>query len=294
MRILLLSANAEYYSTRKIRAAFLDRGHEVLHAEPMRCELGPGEDGRALFSAGRLLDPFDVCIPRLSKPHLEHTFHLLEALESQKVLLLNPLPGLQSARNKFKTFEALRRANIPTPDTTLVSDPDRLEAAADRVGGFPVIMKPLHATQGSGVSIVRDASSGRTLLEHFLARGEGAVFQTRIPEAMNGDIRLIIVGPRILGAMRRNVAIGDFRANLHQGGIPEALPPSDALRDLAFRAVGALGLRFAGVDVVQTAKGYQVLEINASPGIEGFEGVTGIDAAVEVVQLTERLLAHPA
>ncbi|MHC4599600.1 MAG: ATP-grasp domain-containing protein [Planctomycetota bacterium] len=290
MRALLLSASHDYPSTQRLLQVFRDRGHEITHAEPARCELGPGDEGRALRIDGHPAGPFDLVVPRLAKPHLEHTFALLEALRDSGAHLLNPLRGLRAARDKYATFRALRRHNIPTPETTLVRDPDRVGKAADAVGGFPVVMKPLHATQGSGVTVVRDADSARTLLRHFLAAGEGAVFQTRIADLEGGDVRLITAGARVVGAIRRRSAADDFRANLHQGALAEPFAPPDGLRDLASRAAGAVGLRFSGVDALVTRKGFHVLEVNASPGLAGFEKATGLDAAMEMVELAERLL----
>jgi len=292
VRVLLLSSSADYYSTRKLLEAFEARGHDIVRADPGRCELGPGKNGVALRIDGAHPKPFDLCIPRLSKPRLEHSFRLLEALEAGSTLLINPLEGLCISRDKFRTFQRLRRDGVPTPDTTLVSDPDRVREAAESVGGFPVVLKPLHATQGSGVTLVREEASASVLLRRFLGHGEGAVFQRFLPEAAGSDLRLITAGPRVLGAMCRRGAIGDFRSNLHQGGWAETYDPPDVLRDLASRAAGALGLRFSGVDVLVTASGFQVLEVNASPGLGGFEKSTGIDVASRVAELAERLKAE--
>ncbi len=289
MRILLLSSSEDYYSTRRLQDAFRERGHEILSVDPARLELGPGSEGLSIHHRGAPVTPFDLCLPRLSRPHLAHTARILEALEASGTLLLNPLEGIRDARDKYGTYLALGRAGLPTPPTTLVSDPDRVREAAGRLGGFPVVLKPLHATQGSGVSLLPDAASARVMLRHLLARGEGAVFQAFLKEGAGRDIRLMCVGARVLGAMQRTSEGDEFRANLHQGGRAEALQPSDALKDLASRAAGALSLRFAGVDVLSLKDGVRVLEVNASPGLQGFESATGIDVAGHVVDLAERL-----
>lgn len=290
MRVLLLSAHADYYSTRKILEAFQAKGHDILHVDPARIELGPGESGRALRHGGKDIGPFDFCIPRLTKSHLEHTFTILDALGHRGAHTINPLRGLMAARDKFKTYQALAAAEIATPPTTLVCDPDHVEAAAESVGGFPLVLKPLHATQGSGVALVRNAATAKVLLRHFIAHNEGAVFQAFLPEAAGGDVRLITAGARVLGAIRRHGAIGDFRANLHQGGCSEPFAAPDVLKDLACRAAASLGLRFAGVDVLVTRNEFHVIEINASPGLAGFERSTGIDVGAGLVTLAERIL----
>jgi ribosomal protein S6--L-glutamate ligase len=292
MRALLLSASPDYYSTRKILDAFEARNHEIRLADPGNVELGPGGDGRDLAIEGEPAPAFDLCLPRLSKPLLDHIFKILGALDDRGCVLLNSLEGLHASRDKYVTYQRLSREKIPTPSTTLVVDPGRADEAARRVGGFPVVLKPLHATQGSGVTLVRDARTAAVLLERFLSSGEGAVFQTFLPEAAGSDIRLITLGPRILGAMRRRSAIGDFRSNLHQGGSAETYDPPDVLKDLASRAAGALGLRFAGVDVLVTRAGFMVLEVNASPGLGGFEKSTGVDVASKLAEMAERILAE--
>jgi ribosomal protein S6--L-glutamate ligase len=216
----------------------------------------------------------------------------MSALEDSDTGLINPLEGCAKARDKFETFRALRKEGLPTPDTTLLHDPRQVEAAVEAVGGFPVVLKPLASTQGSGVTLVRDAESARTLLRSYLSLGEGAVFQRFLKDAARGDLRIIVAGPRVVGAMHRQSAPGDFRANLHQGGEAAPYDPADSVRDLAFRAARALHLRFAGIDLLATKKGFQILEVNASPGLKGFEACTGIDAAGELVRLAERLHAE--
>jgi ribosomal protein S6--L-glutamate ligase len=290
MKALLLSYREDYYSTRRLLEALRARGHEAVRADPGRCDLGPGDGGRALRIGGTPASGFDFCLPRLSRARLDHTFRVVEALEDSGTLSLNPSASLRQARDKFEVFRVLRAAGLPTPETTLAADPDGASAAAESVGGFPVVMKPLRGTQGTGVSLVRDADTARALLRHYQSRGETAVFQAYVPEAREGDIRLITVGARVLGAIRRKGAEGDFRSNLHQGGSASPWGPSDALRDLASRAAAAFALRFAGVDVILTGREPMVIEVNASPGFGGFETATGVDVAAPVAELAERLL----
>jgi ribosomal protein S6--L-glutamate ligase len=293
MKILLLSAREDYYSTRRLAETIRGRGHEVVRADPGCCELGPGEDGRALRIAGSPAAGFHVCIPRLSRLRLDHTVRIVRALGEAGAIPLNPPHGLQTARDKFESFRALRRAGLPTPDTTLAADPEAVAAAVASVGGFPAVMKPLRGTQGTGVVLVRDADSARALLRRCQARGDTAVFQAFVPEAAEGDVRLLTVGARVLGAIRRRGAGGDFRSNLHQGGAASPFAATDALRDLASRAAGVFGLRFAGVDVIFAGREPRVLEVNASPGFQGFEKATGMDVAGAVADLVERLHADP-
>ena len=293
MKTLLLSCREGYYSTRRLAEAIRGRGHEVVRADPGRCELGPGDGGRALRIEGAPASGFDLCVPRLSRLRLDHTVRIVRALGEAGTIPLNPPHGLQIARNKFETFRALRQAGLPTPDTTLAADPEAVAAAVESVGGFPAVMKPLRGTQGTGVVLVRDAGTARALLRRYQARGETAVFQAFVPEAAEGDVRLITVGARVLGAVRRRGAGGDFRSNLHQGGAASPFGASDALRDLASRAAAVFGLRFAGVDVILAGGEPRILEVNASPGFQGFEKATGLDVAGAVAELAERLQADP-
>jgi ribosomal protein S6--L-glutamate ligase len=294
MKVLLLSYREDYYSTRRLLEALRARGHEAVRADPGRCDLGPGDAGRALRIAGAPAPRFDLVVARLARARLDHTFRLVAALEDAGVPSLNPLRALRAARDKFEAFRTLRSAGLPAPETTLAADPEGAAAAAESVGGFPVVIKPPRGTQGSGVVLVRDAAGARAWLRHYQARGETAVLQAYVPEAADGDVRLLVAGGRVLGAILRRGAPGDFRSNLHQGGTAAAWPAPEGLRELATRAAAAFGLRFAGVDAVPGGREPLILEVNASPGFRGFEAATGIDAAAAVAELCERVAGGAA
>jgi ribosomal protein S6--L-glutamate ligase len=262
----------------------------VTVADPGTCELGPGYGGRLLRISGETALGFDLCVPRLSRTWLDHTLRLCRALNESGTLLLNDLDGRAAARDKFEAYRALRKADLPTPDTTLVADPDHVEQAAASVGGFPVVAKPLRCSQGSGVSLHNDAESARVWVMHMKHADEPVLFQSYVRGA-NFDVRLVTVGARVLGAMRRTGAEGDFRSNLHQGGSASSFNAPEPLRDLAQRVANVFGLRFSGIDVIFDNGSPRILEVNASPGFEGFQKATGIDVAEAVVAHSERMMS---
>lgn len=290
MKVLVLSTMDDCHSTSRLNEAFVRRGHEVTVADPMTCELGPGYGGRLLRIRGETALGFDLCVPRLSRTWLDHTFRICRALNESGTLLLNGIDGMAAARDKFEAYKSLRKADLPTPDTTLVADPDHVEQAAASVGGFPVVAKPLRCSQGSGVALIGDAESARAWVMHMKHADEPGLFQAYVRGA-NSDIRLVTVGARVLGAMRRTGVEGDFRSNLHQGGSAAPFNPPEPLKDLAQRVANAFGLRFSGIDLVFDNGSPKVLEVNASPGFEGFQKATGIDVAEAVVAHSERMMS---
>jgi RimK family alpha-L-glutamate ligase len=200
------------------------------------------------------------------------------------VAVINTHDAVVRSRDKLLAHQVLAEASIPFPKTVLARQPADVAKMVRLVGGPPVILKLISGTHGKGVMLGRDLEAIEAALETVWALNETLLIQEYVAERPGTDIRVIVVGGRALGAMRRSAKLGRFRANVHQGAIVEAIELDDRMEWLALRAAEAMGLDIAGVDLVEGADGYSVIEVNSGPGFEGFEKATGVNVAVEMLR----------
>jgi len=205
----------------------------------------------------------------------------------QGVFPLNESVAIGRSRDKLRALQLLARAGVGLPTTAFAHGPRKAEEVVAEVGGAPVIIKLLEGTQGMGVILAETQASATSIIEAFPAANVNILVQEYIREAAGSDVRALVVGGEVAAAMKRTSRKGEFRANLHRGGKAEAVTLSEEERITALRSVEALGLNVAGVDMLRSSRGTLVLEVNASPGIEGMEGATGVDVAGAMIALLE-------
>jgi ribosomal protein S6--L-glutamate ligase len=156
------------------------------------------------------------------------------------------------------------------------------------VGGPPVVIKLLEGTQGIGVMLAESGKSAKSIIDAFHGVDVAVLVQEFIKEAEGRDIRVLVIGRRIIATMERTGAKGDFRSNLHRGGSSREIELTEAERKTALDAARAMGLNVAGVDLLRSNRGAVVMEVNSSPGLEGIENTTGANVAKAMIEFLEK------
>jgi ribosomal protein S6--L-glutamate ligase len=237
---------------------------------------------------GRTLNP-GVVIPRIGSKSTRFGAAVVRQFEGIGVRTTVTPGGILRARDKLATLQALAAAGVPVPLTSAAKTPSGLAEVLDLVGGTPVVVKLVEGTHGSGVVLAETRKAAESLLAAFHQLDGEFCVQAFVKEAQGEDLRAFVVDGRVVAAMRRKAAAGEFRANLHQGG--EAFPVElDRVEvETAIAAAACVGVSVAGVDLLRTTSGPLVLEVNVSPGLQGIERASGVNVAAEVVDYARRL-----
>lgn len=284
MKIAILSRNTKLYSTHRLVEAARARGHTVRVLDPLRCYMAIGPGKFALRYKGKELAGCDAVIPRIGTSVTFYGTAVLRQFELMGAWSPNGSDAILRSRDKLRCHQLLAGQGLGLPTTVFGDNPDDTADLLGMLGKPPHIIKLNEGTQGTGVILANDASSSLSVIEAFRGLYANFVVQEFIAEAKGADLRCFVVGDRVVAAMRRQAAAGDFRSNLHRGGHATAVALSEAEIDTALRAARTLGLGVAGVDLLRSKRGPLVLEVNSSPGLEGIEGATGVDVAGEIVE----------
>lgn len=283
MKIAILSRAPRAYSTRRLRQAADERGHKVKVLNTMRfgIDLQPGEPD--LYYRGRQLSDYDAVLPRIGASITYFGTAVVRQFEQLDVYTPNTANGIINSRDKLRSAQILSRHDIGIPHTTFVRDRADVLPAIERVGGAPVIIKILEGTQGIGVILAETMKVAEAIIETLQSARQNVLVQQFIAESKGRDIRAFVVGDRVVAAFRRVAQAGEFRSNLHRGGRTEKIKLDEVFESTAVRAAQILGLRVAGVDILESQDGPLVMEVNSSPGLEGIEGVTNLDIAGAII-----------
>lgn len=292
MRIAILSRNANLYSTHRIVEAGRARGHEMVVIDHQKCVLVIESNKPRIIYKGVELEKFDAVIPRIGASVTFYGAAVVRQFEQMHVFSTVESQALVRSRDKLRSLQLMAKAGIGMPKTAFASSPKDIDAVIKEVGGAPVVIKLLEGTQGIGVILAETHNSAKSVIEAFLDVEVNILVQEFIKEAKGADIRAFIVDGKIVGAMRRQGAEGDFRSNLHRGGKASLIELTAQEKATAIKAVKKMGLAIAGVDMLQSAHGPLVMEVNSSPGLEGIEGATGEDIAGKIIEYIERNEFH--
>ena len=292
MRIAILSRNGNLYSTRRIVEAGEKRGHEMMVIDHQKCVLVIESNKPRVIYKGVELTNIDAIIPRIGASVTFYGAAVVRQFEQMHVFSTVESQALVRSRDKLRSLQLMAKAGIGMPKTAFASSPKDIDAVIKEVGGAPVVIKLLEGTQGIGVILAETHNSAKSVIEAFLDVEVNILVQEFIKEAKGADIRAFIVDGKIVGAMRRQGAEGDFRSNLHRGGKASLIELSPEEKATAIKAVKKMGLAIAGVDMLQGSRGPLVMEVNSSPGLEGIEGATGEDIAGKIIEYIERNEFH--
>ena len=288
MKIAMLARNAELYSHRRLKEAAEERGHSFDIFNTLRCYMNIASRRPEVYYNGEKLGRYDAVIPRIGASITAYGLAVLRQFEMQGVFPLNESVAIGRSRDKLRSMQLLARDGIGLPVTTFAHDPKQTEEVIQLAGGAPVVIKLLEGTQGIGVVLADTHRSAKSVVEAFRGAGVNILIQEFIKEAGGTDIRAIIVGGKVVAAMKRTGADGDFRSNLHRGGTAKLIKLSPEERSTALRASRAMGLSVCGVDMLRANHGPVVMEVNSSPGLEGVEKATGLDIAGKVIEYIEK------
>ncbi len=289
MKLAILSRNTKLYSTRRLVEAARQRGHTVRVLDPLRCYMRISSDGFAMRYKGKPIEAYDAVIPRFAATVTRYGNAVLHQFEQMGSYAPNPSAAFARARDKLRCHQLLAAEGIGLPVTVFGDNPDDTDDLLAMLGPPPHVIKLNEGTQGAGVMLTEKPSASRGVVEALRGLYANFLVQEFIAEAQGADLRCFVVGDRVLGAMQRQAPAGDFRSNLHRGGIATAVEATADECAVAVRAAKVVGLGIAGVDLIRSARGPLVLEVNASPGLEGIEAATGLDIAGGIV---EHLAAH--
>lgn len=287
MNIVILSRNPKLYSTKRLVEAAKGRGHDVRVLDHMRCSvIGEHGNPRVIYE-GKDLNEVDAVIPRIGASVTFYGTAIVRQFEMRGVLSVNSSMAIVRSRDKLRSLQIFSRHDIGIPKTVFASHPKNLKNLIKEIGGAPVVIKLLEGTQGIGVVLAETQKAAQSVVEAFHGLQANMLIQEFIAEAGGADIRAFVVNGKVVGAMKRQGAEGEFRSNLHRGGTAQAVRLTRAQRTQALAAAKAMGLKMAGVDMIESTRGPLVLEVNSSPGLRGIEDATGKDIAGEIIKYIE-------
>jgi len=293
MKICILSRAPRCYSTKRLREAAQARDHEVRVLDALRFAISLDKSEPELFYRGRRLSTYDAVVPRIGASVTFYGTAVVRQFQQMGIFCANSALGIANSRDKLRSLQILSRYDIGIPPTEFVRAKDDVLPAIERVGGAPVIIKLLEGTQGVGVILADSTRVAQAIIETLQSTRQNVLIQKFVKESKGRDIRAFVVGDRVVGAMRRSAQGDEFRSNVHRGGSVEAVELDDTFERTAVRAAQIMGLRIAGVDMLEGADGPQIMEVNSSPGLEGIEAATKKDIAGEIVDYVREHVRHP-
>lgn len=288
MRLLLLSRQRRLYSTRRFREVARRRSHELSIADPLECALAITASGLRLYVHGAPLPEVDVALPRIGASLPGQGVAAVSHLEAMGVPVVNASAAIRRARDKLLALQVLAGRGIDVPRTVLARRPEQVARALEIVGGPPVVLKLLKGTQGVGVILAETRAAVDSTFDTLWGLRQDVLVQEYVAESAGRDVRALVVGGEIVTAMRRQARSGEWRSNIHRGGVGTRVELDPAFARAAVAAALAIGLDVAGVDLLEGSDGPRVTEVNASPGFEGLERVCGVDVAGAILDHAER------
>lgn len=287
MKIAILSRNPRLYSTARLVEAAQLRGHQVRVIDHLKCSMVLEDGNPRVYYKDELLEGFDAVIPRIGSSVTFYGTAVVRQFEMMGVFTLNGSVAIVRSRDKLRSLQIFSRHHLGIPKTIFARHPRETDTLIKEVGGAPLIIKLLEGTQGIGVVLAETNKAAKSVIQAFYGLNANILVQEFIKEAKGADVRVFVVGGKVVAAMKRQGLEGDFRSNLHQGGSATKISLTKAERKTALEAAKAMGLNVCGVDMLQSERGPLLMEVNSSPGLEGIEKYTGKDIAGSIIEYLE-------
>lgn len=285
MRIVILSRSRTLHSTRRLVEEARRKNIEIIVLNPLRCQLKVGSQGPEIFVYGKKLEGVQVVLPRIGTSITEYGLLVVRQFEAMGVPVVNSSDAILNSRNKFRALQRCSEKKLPMPVSMMSRSISDLPSSFRAIGRFPMVMKLLQGAQGIGVMLGHDRSSVESVMSTMLNFDKDLILQEFIKESGGSDVRVLVVGGKVVASMRRLAKRGEFRANVHRGGSGERLKRLPvAYERLALASAKALGLDIAGVDILESDRGPMLLEVNSSPGFQELEKATGINVAEQMIR----------
>jgi len=283
MKLAILSCNPKAYSTQRLKEAATQRGHVSKVLNTLKFAMDLEEGAPDLYYAQKRLSNYDAVLPRIGASITYYGTAVVRQFQEMDVFCANTAHGITNSRDKLRSLQILSRHHIGIPRTTFVRDKKDVLPAIERVGGAPVVIKLIEGTQGIGVLLANSVKQAESIIELLQSQKQNVLIQKFVAESKGRDVRAFVVGDQVVAAMRRVAQGQEFRSNVHRGGVAEPIELDDKYRETAIRCTQILGLRVAGVDMLEGKDGPQVMEVNSSPGLEGIEACTELDIAGAII-----------
>ena len=293
MKIGLLSREPNNFSTRRLRQACVKRGHQVKIFDTLKFTILVEPAEPDLFYQQKSISHYDAIIPRIGASITFFGAAVVRQFEQMGVYCLNSSHAISASRDKLRASQLFSKHQIGVPESAFVRYKPAVIHAIDHLGGAPVIIKLLEGTQGVGVILAESKKNAESIIETLQSTKQNVLIQKFVKESRGKDIRAIVVGDRVVAAMRRQAQGDEFRSNVHRGGKVEAIELDDTYRETALRAAQIVGLQVAGVDMLESDAGPMIMEVNSSPGLEGIESATGLNIADIIVEYLEQQVLFP-
>lgn len=287
MRVAILSRNKNLYSTSRLVEAGQARGHTVDVIDTLHCYMDITTSQPTVRYYGEALPHYDAVIPRIGASITFYGTAVVRQFEMMGTFCLNESVAISRSRDKLRSLQLLSRKGVGLPRTGFASKPDDIKDLIKNVGGAPLVIKLLEGTQGIGVVLADTNKAAESIIEAFMGLRANILVQEFIKEAGGADIRCLVVGGKVVAAMKRQGAEGEFRSNLHRGGSAVLTRLTKAERQTAINAAKVMGLNVCGVDILRAERGPVVMEVNSSPGLEGIETATKKDVAGMIFEFIE-------
>lgn len=289
MKLIILSRSEYIYSTARLYEEAEERGHDVEIIDPLNCKLLMQKNSPQILVEGDDIGQVDAIIPRIGTTFTQYGAAVIRQYEMMNIFTTLHSNALLRSRDKLRSMQLLSREGIDFPKTLHFSPENQwnVEQILDYMGGAPIVVKVLEGTQGLGVMLLDSKMAAISTIEALQSLGAKFVIQEFIKEAKGVDLRVFVINDRVVACMRREGKAGDFRSNIHRGGLGTPVHLSPQEEKIALKVCKIIGLKVAGVDMIRSHRGTLVLEVNSSPGLEGIEGATDVNIAEEIIKYTE-------
>ncbi len=291
MNLVILSRNPALYSTQSLARAARRKHHYVRIIDYNNCDLIIEENNLIVSYHGQVLEDIDAIIPRIGASYTNYGAAVIRQFEEKGIYTTLSSAALLKARDKLSCSQLLAAKGLAVPKTIVSNNSIIYEHLLNNFQEDKVVIKLINGTHGIGVILADKATQAGSILEAFNKSKQKSMIQEFISESKGSDIRIFVVDGEVVGSMKRQAREGEFRSNLHRGGSSKVEPISEIEKDVALKAVKYLGLKIAGVDMLRSKRGPLILEVNASPGLEGIETTTRIDIAGKIISYIEKTIA---
>lgn len=288
MNLVILSSSPKLYSTKRLVEEAKNLGHKVEVIKPTRCFMEVSSGAPMVLYKKKRLDYVDAVIPRIGASISSYGMAIVRQFEMMGVYCLNSSNAIGRSRDKLRSMQILSQKELPLPKTSFAKSTEQTEKLIELVGGAPTVVKLLEGSQGRGVVLAETKKASESLIDAFRELNANFLVQEFIKDANGSDIRCFVVGDKVVGTMMRQAKEGEFRSNIHRGGVGLNVKITAEERKVAIAAAKAMRLNKAGVDIIRSGSGPKILEVNSSPGLEGIETTTEKNIAVEIIKYVEK------
>ncbi len=288
MRIAILSNGPANYTTKRLREEAMKRGHEVKVIKYKDAYTSIAKDDPVVRYKGKSLSKFDAIIPRIAQSYTKYGTAIVRQLEAQGSFTTASSLAINRSRDKLRAYQVLAKAGVGIPKTVFARESASFEDIVELAGGTPLIIKVARGTHGNGVVLAETPKAAKAVMQAFYVEGVNFLVQEFVKESAGVDIRVLVVGGRVVASVKRQSLDGDFRSNTHQGGEGVPVKLTDEERKTAIKAAKAMGLPVCGVDMMRSDRGPLVLEVNSSASLKTPELITGRNVAEKIIEYVEQ------